>query len=387
MRRSTIGPFTSPRQIEIVERHVDDAHAKGARVLIGGRGAATGPGCFYEPTVLAGVDHSMLIMREETFGPVVPVMAVRDADEALRLANDSPLRAERQRLDARRASAASRWRSASRAATPASTSACVSAGVPGLPFGGVKQSGVGTRHGGRRGPASVLRAPGHPGRAAAAQDRARVVPVLGAKRARLLERTMASALRLAIARIASSRRLGPRRSQRRGDAPACCASRRRLPHGEPSPCCTSRRPVRSRRSPLRDPGRLALRRRRTPASRTWRSTCSSRARAAHDQAALNRRAGELGGEHDADTGYEDMTLHFEVFDDGRRGGARAARRAALPLDRSRRSLRQGAARGDRRDPRPAGGPRQRGPRARLGSILRRPARPPDLRHDLERAAR
>ena len=74
------GAFTSPRQIDIVERHVDDARAKGAKVLIGGRRKENGPGLFYEPTVLGGVDHSMLIMREETFGPVVPVMAVRDAD-------------------------------------------------------------------------------------------------------------------------------------------------------------------------------------------------------------------------------------------------------------------------------------------------------------------
>ena len=59
-------------------------------MLTGGRGCGDGPGFFYEPTVLAGVDHSMLVMREETFGPVVPVMAVRDADEALRLANDTP---------------------------------------------------------------------------------------------------------------------------------------------------------------------------------------------------------------------------------------------------------------------------------------------------------
>ena len=64
-------------------------------------GAASEAGVFFEPTVLAGVDHSMLIMREETFGPVVPIMTVRDADEALRLANDSPLRPERERLDAR----------------------------------------------------------------------------------------------------------------------------------------------------------------------------------------------------------------------------------------------------------------------------------------------
>jgi acyl-CoA reductase-like NAD-dependent aldehyde dehydrogenase len=144
------GAFTSPRQIEIVERHVDDARAKGAKVLVGGRRKENGPGLFYEPTVLDGVDHSMLIMREETFGPVVPVMAVRDADEAMQLANDSRygLNASVWTRDVDRGIAlAQRFESGN-----ACVNEClVSAGIPGLPFGGVKQSGVGTRHGGAEG--------------------------------------------------------------------------------------------------------------------------------------------------------------------------------------------------------------------------------------------
>jgi acyl-CoA reductase-like NAD-dependent aldehyde dehydrogenase len=145
-----LGPFTSPRQIETVERHVADAREKGARVLTGGARRGDGPGHFYEPTVLADVNHSMLIMQEETFGPVIPVMAVGDADEALRLANES-----RYGLNA------SVWtrdvaRGVALAQRIESGSACVneclvSAGVPELPFGGVKQSGVGTRHGGAEG--------------------------------------------------------------------------------------------------------------------------------------------------------------------------------------------------------------------------------------------
>lgn len=144
------GPFTSPRQVEIVERHVEDAKARGARVLTGGGRAATGPGIFFEPTVLADVDHSMLVMTEETFGPVVPVMTVRDADEALRLANESiyGLNASVWTGDVERGVAlAQRIESGN-----ACVNECVlSAGVPALPFGGRKQSGVGTRHGGAEG--------------------------------------------------------------------------------------------------------------------------------------------------------------------------------------------------------------------------------------------
>jgi acyl-CoA reductase-like NAD-dependent aldehyde dehydrogenase len=145
-----IGPFTSPRQMEIVERHVADAQAKGARLLAGGTRRGNGPGCFYEPTVLADVDHSMLIMQEETFGPVIPVTTVRDAEEAIRLANDSPygLNASVWTRDiARGIALAQRIESGN-----ACVNECLlSAGVPELPFGGVKQSGVGTRHGGAEG--------------------------------------------------------------------------------------------------------------------------------------------------------------------------------------------------------------------------------------------
>ena len=84
-----VGAIIFPPQIELIEAHVDDAVERGAEVVVGGRRAA-GPGRFYEPTVLVGVDHSMRCMREETFGPTLPVMRVADADEAVRLANDGP---------------------------------------------------------------------------------------------------------------------------------------------------------------------------------------------------------------------------------------------------------------------------------------------------------
>ena len=58
-------------------------------MLAGGRRNPAAPGLFFEPTVLVDVDHEMAVMREETFGPVLPIMRVRDEDEALRLANDT----------------------------------------------------------------------------------------------------------------------------------------------------------------------------------------------------------------------------------------------------------------------------------------------------------
>ena len=73
----------------MTERHVDDALAKGAKALTGGKRPA-GPGSFYPPTVLVDVDHSMACMTEETFGPTLPIMKVSTVDEAIRLANDSP---------------------------------------------------------------------------------------------------------------------------------------------------------------------------------------------------------------------------------------------------------------------------------------------------------
>src|SRR4029077_15570290 len=129
----------------IVERHVADARAKGARVLTGGTSRQAGGTAYYGPTGLAGVDPSMTIMNEETFGPVIPVMAVRDADEALRLANDSRygLNASVWTADIERGVSLARQIETGNACV---NECLVSAGVPALPFGGVKQSGVGSRH-------------------------------------------------------------------------------------------------------------------------------------------------------------------------------------------------------------------------------------------------
>lgn len=86
---SDVGPLATEGQFQIVEGQVKDAIAKGARVATGG-GRAPLDGVFFEPTVLLDVDHTMDVMREESFGPTLPVMRVADADEAIRLANASP---------------------------------------------------------------------------------------------------------------------------------------------------------------------------------------------------------------------------------------------------------------------------------------------------------
>ncbi len=81
-----MGPLVDDRQVDVVHRHVSDAAAAGARVATGGE-PADAPGSFYPPTVLTDVDGSMAIMREETFGPVVPVQVVGSFEEGLELAS------------------------------------------------------------------------------------------------------------------------------------------------------------------------------------------------------------------------------------------------------------------------------------------------------------
>ena len=88
-RAGHIGPFTFAPQADIVMRHLEDAKAKGAKVLTGGEIEDIGGGLYMLPTVLTGVTHAMTIMQDETFGPCIPVMAYKDTEEAIRLANDT----------------------------------------------------------------------------------------------------------------------------------------------------------------------------------------------------------------------------------------------------------------------------------------------------------
>jgi acyl-CoA reductase-like NAD-dependent aldehyde dehydrogenase len=88
---TTLGPMANVRFARTVREHVDEAVAKGAKPLIERQNfPADDGGAYVMPQVLVNVDHSMRVMMEETFGPVVGIMSVKDDDEALRLMNDSP---------------------------------------------------------------------------------------------------------------------------------------------------------------------------------------------------------------------------------------------------------------------------------------------------------
>ena len=87
--RYDIGPLISKAQIDTIEHHVKDAVNHGARIVSGGNRVETEHGIYFEPTLMENVDHSMVLMQDETFGPVVPVMKVANEEEALSLANDS----------------------------------------------------------------------------------------------------------------------------------------------------------------------------------------------------------------------------------------------------------------------------------------------------------
>ena len=138
------GAITVEAQIGKIEQQVDDALRHGARALVGGA-RVNGAGRYFAPTILADVTQDMRIMREETFGPVLPVMKVRDAEEAIRLANDSPFalggsiwgkRAEAEKLVPRL-----------RAGMISVNDTMVNGLIAGLPFGGLKDSGYGRVYG------------------------------------------------------------------------------------------------------------------------------------------------------------------------------------------------------------------------------------------------
>ena len=136
-----MGPLTFERQVDIVRDHLGDAIARGANVLTGGRI----DGLFMEPTVVVDVDHSMKLMREETFGPILPIMKVKDETEAIWLANDNEygLSACVWSSDMRQARRAARQL---QVGSVNINDAISHYPVSLLPFGGVKQSGNARTH-------------------------------------------------------------------------------------------------------------------------------------------------------------------------------------------------------------------------------------------------
>jgi acyl-CoA reductase-like NAD-dependent aldehyde dehydrogenase len=140
-----VGAMIFPPQIDIVSDHVEDAVGKGAKVEVGGHSKTEG-GRFYEPTVLTGVDHSMKAMTEETFGPTLPIMKVKDADEAVKMANDSPygLAASVWTKDSAKGEAVARRIQAGAVCV---NDAMLNYTALELPMGGWKESGLGSRHG------------------------------------------------------------------------------------------------------------------------------------------------------------------------------------------------------------------------------------------------
>lgn len=141
-----VGPMIRERQVRTVESHVEDAKQRGARVLAGGtRLPQLGPN-YYAPTVLADVTHQMRIMREETFGPVLPIMACAGDDQAVSMANDSEfgLAASVWTNDRQRGERLARR---IHAGTVMVNDVVSCFGISEAPHGGVKASGVGRTHG------------------------------------------------------------------------------------------------------------------------------------------------------------------------------------------------------------------------------------------------
>ncbi len=137
--KTDVGPLASNSQVTILDAQVQDAVSKGAEAILGGK-PQTGPGAFYEPTVLIKVNSQMTVLREEVFGPVAPILTVRTEKEAIERANNSEM-----------GLGASLWTSnrdrAKKLASEIETGMVfVNALVksdPRMPFGGIKKSGIG----------------------------------------------------------------------------------------------------------------------------------------------------------------------------------------------------------------------------------------------------
>ena len=141
-----MGSMTNIRELERIEAHIHDAVSKGARVIFGGRRRTDLGPLFFEPTILADVDHAMDIMRDETFGPIMPVMKFHNIEEAIRLANDSTygLSASIFTRDFKRAEQIALRLDTGDVSVNRPQMAVA---TPSLPTGGQRNSGLGRRNG------------------------------------------------------------------------------------------------------------------------------------------------------------------------------------------------------------------------------------------------
>jgi succinate-semialdehyde dehydrogenase/glutarate-semialdehyde dehydrogenase len=141
-----VGPMTNAKQLEVVEEHVRDAIERGATAVVGGSRLDRLKGTFFAPTVLTGVTQDMRCMREETFGPTLPIMPFDTEDEVVALANDSEygLTASVWSRDRERAE---RMAARLEAGTVSINDHASSFGLPETPWQGVKKSGIGVTHG------------------------------------------------------------------------------------------------------------------------------------------------------------------------------------------------------------------------------------------------
>ena len=141
-----VGAMTNERQLEIVEDHVSDAVERGAQIRTGGHRLNDSKGWFHQPTVLTGVDHSMKAMRDETFGPLLPIMTFKTDEEAVRLANDSVFGLTAS-VFTRDMARGRRLAEQIDAGTVMINEVVYTHAVAQTPWGGVKQSGYGRTHG------------------------------------------------------------------------------------------------------------------------------------------------------------------------------------------------------------------------------------------------
>lgn len=141
-----MGPMANAGQLRVVESHIRDAEERGARVLWGGKRLSDLPGYFIQPTVMSGVDHSMLVMSEETFGPVLPIMPFADPEEAVDLANDCLYGLTASVWTRSRKTAA--WMAERiESGTVTINDHMTSFVEPAAIWGGIKQTGIGRSHG------------------------------------------------------------------------------------------------------------------------------------------------------------------------------------------------------------------------------------------------